>query len=73
MNIIPVLDCHTLCHVIDFIYSNETRCELEHVVSKRDDDELSVFRPFFNITCDNRDLVLLVLRLLRGIPYSLRF
>ena len=73
MNIIPVFDCYTLRHVIDLVYSDQTRCKFEHVVSKRDDNELCVLRPFFDIACDNRDLVLLALGSAKGVGHSLRF
>lgn len=36
------VDPHTLGRVVRFVDSNETICDLKHVVAQRDDDELSV-------------------------------
>jgi hypothetical protein len=35
--------------MIDFVHSNETGGELEHVVTERDDNELSVLGAFFDV------------------------
>lgn len=36
------VDSHTLGGVVCFVDSDETICDLKHVVSQRDDDELSI-------------------------------
>lgn len=40
----------------DLVHADQPRCELEHVIAKRDDDELGVLRPLLDVIGDNRDL-----------------
>lgn len=36
-------------HVIDLIHTNQPACQLEHVVSQRDDDELCILRSLLDV------------------------
>ena len=42
--------------MIDFIHADQPSCELKHVVTQRNDNELSVLGPFGNIRGDNGNL-----------------
>lgn len=42
--------------MIDLVHPYETRRELEHVVAKRDDDELRVLGSLFDVASDDGDL-----------------
>lgn len=64
VNVISIFNCHTLGHVIDLVYSNKSRRQLEHVVSQRNDNELSILCSFLDITGNDRDLVMLVMVIL---------
>jgi len=46
----------TLRHVMSLVDSNETISQLKHVVSKTDDDELSILRSFLDVVCYNGDI-----------------
>jgi len=50
VDVVPIFNRYTLRHVVDFVYSNKSGSELEHVVSQRDDDELGVLRALFDVT-----------------------
>ena len=73
IDIISVFYRHTLRHMIDLVHSNESRGELEHVVSQGDDDELSILRSLLDITGNNRDLPLLVLKITNWQRWELTF
>lgn len=52
IDVIPVLNRHTLGHVINLVHSDQSRSELKHVVTQRDDDELGILGSFLDVTCD---------------------
>lgn len=56
MDIIPILDRHRLGHVIDFVNTNQSGRELEHVISQRNDNELGVLSAFFDVGGYDGDL-----------------
>lgn len=56
LNVILIFYRHTLRHMVDLVYSNQSTRELEHVVPQRDDDKLCVFGSFLDVRCYNRDL-----------------
>lgn len=35
--------CHTFCGIVSLVYSNQSVCNLKHVVSQGDDDKLCIF------------------------------
>ena len=43
-------------HMVDFVHTDESRRELEHVVPQGDDDKLGVLRPLFDVCGDDGDL-----------------
>lgn len=55
--VISVLDGDTLGHMVDLVDAHEPLSEFEHVVAKRDDDELRVFGAFLDISCHDRHLI----------------
>lgn len=59
MNVISVLHCHALGHMIDLVDTDQSFSKLKHVVSQADDDELSILRSFFNVTSNDRYLCML--------------
>ena len=44
------------CHVIDLVYTDQSRGELEHVVAQRNDDELGVLGAFFDVSSNDGNL-----------------
>lgn len=42
--------------MVDLVYTNKSGSKLEHIVSKRDDDELRILRSLLDVGGDNRDL-----------------
>jgi hypothetical protein len=64
VNVISIFNRHALGHVIDLVYSNKSRRQLEHVVSQRNDNELSILCSFLDITGNDRDLFMLVMVIL---------
>ena len=43
-------------HVIDLVYTDQSRGELEHVVAQRNDDELGVLGAFFDVSSNDGNL-----------------
>ena len=43
-------------HVVDFINTDQSCSELEHVITQGDDNELCILCPFLDIGSDDRDL-----------------
>lgn len=56
LDIILVLDGHALGHVVDLVYTDQARGKLEHVVTKRNNDELSVLRALLDVVSHDRNL-----------------
>lgn len=56
MYVVPILNRHALGHVIYLVYSYQSRRKLEHVVTKRDDNELGILRSLLDVTCYDRYL-----------------
>ena len=46
----------TSCRVGCFINSNQSLGKLKHIVSKRNDDELRILRPVFDIVGNDRNI-----------------
>lgn len=45
-------------HVVDLVHTNQSRSELEHVVSQGNDNELCILGSLLDIAGHNRDLCL---------------
>lgn len=56
LNVIPILHSDTLGHMVDLVNPNQPLRKLKHIISQTDNDELCVFRAFFDISCHDRDL-----------------
>lgn len=52
-DVVLVLDRDTLCHVVDLVHAHQPSSQLEHVVSKRNDNELRILRPLLNVVGHN--------------------
>lgn len=52
-NVVLVFNRHTLGHVVDLVDSDKAGRELEHVVSERNDNELSILGSFLDVVCDD--------------------
>ena len=53
---IAIVDTDGLCAVVGLVDPDQPRRQLEHVVSERDDDELSLLRAVFDVIGDNGDI-----------------
>ena len=42
--------------MIDLVYTDQSSCKFEHVIAKRNDDELSVLSALLDVTGDNADV-----------------
>lgn len=51
--IISILDCDTLGHMVDFVDTNQSFCEFEHVVPQADDNKLCILGAFLDVARHN--------------------
>jgi len=47
---------NTLGRISSLVYSNESICEFEHVISKGDDDKLSILGSLFDVMSDDGNI-----------------
>jgi hypothetical protein len=47
--IISILDCDTLGHMVDFVDTNQSFSEFEHVVPQTDDNKLCILGAFLDV------------------------
>jgi hypothetical protein len=43
-------------HVIDLVYTDQSRSKLEHIVAQRNNDELGVLGALFDVSSDDGNL-----------------